>query len=282
MAQGGPAIPGASCPRGAAPVGPAAPGQVALREETITPIKIIVKENFTMKKFLSAVLALAMAFALCTTAFADTTVKVTTTPAADEASANISENSWQIPVTAAYNKETSTKDDVTAKYYVVVEWECTNNNLTCTVGKDTYEWTVKGADATSNAKPTSAGYTVTPSTDVQWSGSATYNVTVTNWSNTKVDAKLSWAPATKAGNVTKDIVTTTKFDSDAAAATEKTLPLDAADKDLALPTSTNVSMVTAENAPKANSTLNIEVTDGAISAPDTNIGTLTITVIKGA
>ena len=281
MAQGGPAIPGASCPRGAAPVGPAAPGQAALREETITPIKIIVKENFTMKKFLSAVLALAMAFALCTTAFAaDPTVKVTTTPAADEASANINTNSWEIPVTAAYEKKNATKADVDTKYYVVVEWECTNKDLTYTVGKDTYEWTVEGADAASNAKPTSAGYIVTPSTDVQWSGSATYNVTVTNWSNAKVDAKLSWAPATKAGNVTEDIVTTTKFD--AAEAIEKTLNLNAADNGIDLPASTNRNLVTAENAPTASSAVNIVVTDGAISAPDTNIGTLTVTVTKVA
>ena len=234
-----------------------------------------------MKKFLSAVLALAMAFALCTTAFAaDSTVKVTTTPAADEASANINENSWEIPVTAAYDKATATKDDVTTKYYVVVEWERVNNSLKYTVGKDSYEWTVEGADAANNAKPTSAGYTVTPSTEVKWDGEANYKVTVTNWSNAKVDAKLSWAPAEVAGNVTKAIVTTTKFDSDTAAATEKTLPLEAADKDLTLPTATNVGMVT--EAPSASSTLNIKVTDGAISAPDTNIGTLTITVTKVA
>ena len=232
-----------------------------------------------MKKFLSAVLALAMAFALCTTAFAaNPTVKVTTTPAADEASANINENSWQVHVPAGYVKETATKADVTTKYYVVVEWECVNNSLKYTVGKDSYEWTVEGADAANNAKPTSAGYTVTPSTEVKWDGEANYKVTVTNWSNAKVDAKLSWKAAELAGNVTKAIVTTTKFDD--AAAIEKTLNLNAADKDLALPTATNVGMVT--EAPSANSTLNIKVTDGAISAPETNIGTLTVTVTKGA
>ena len=163
---------------------------------------------------------------------------------------------------------------------MVVEWERVNNSLKYTVGKDSYEWTVEGADAANNAKPTSAGYTVTPSTEGKWDGEANYKVTVTNWSNAKVDAKLSWAPAEVAGNVTKAIVTTTKFDSDTAAATEKTLPLEAADKDLTLPTATNVGMVT--EAPSASSTLNIKVTDGAISAPDTNIGTLTITVTKVA
>ena len=242
-----------------------------------------------MKKFLSAVLALAMAFALCTTAFAaDPTVKVTTEPAADEGSAALDTNSWQVPVPAQYVKETATKADVTTKYYVVVEWECMNNSLTYTVGKDTYEWTVAdsaghAADATSNAKPASAGYTVTKNTNGTWNenGEANYKVTVTNWSNAKVDAKLSWTPAGVAGNVTKAIVTTTKFDSDAAAATEKTLTLEAADKDvITLPDDTNVALV--NTAPSASSTLNIKVTDGAIAADNTNIGTLTITVINVA
>ncbi len=240
-----------------------------------------------MKKFLSAVLALAMAFALCTTAFADTTVKVTTTPAADEASATTDTNSWQVPVPAEYVKETATKEDVETKFYVVVEWEMMNNTLKYTVGKDSYVWTVadadgKAADATNNAKPAGAGYTVTKNTNGTWdeNGEANYKVTVTNWSNAAVNAKLSWAPAKVAGNVTKNIVTTTKFDSDTAAATEKTLNLDAADKDATLPDDTNVKLV--ETAPSASSTLNIKVTDGAITANKTNIGTLTVTVTKAA
>lgn len=265
MAQGGPAIPGASCPRGAAPVGPVAPGQAALREETITPIKIIVKENFTMKKFLSAVLALAMAFALCTTAFAaSSTVYVTTKENGNFGDAD-GNKSWPIDIPAQYSNTAEAKD-VAAKYYVVVEWTV-NSDLTYKVDSSNYTWNVT---TESSGAPSSAGYTAT---DGEWTGSASVVVNVANWSNRAMKATLTYKDSTTTvANVTKDITTTNTLDKN-----ELTL---AAASDLV--TGLSTTPVTAlMDAQKGTSNLSITaVTAGAINRSDAVIGTLTVTLAE--
>lgn len=232
-----------------------------------------------MKKILSVVLALAMTFALCTTVFAaDPVVKVTTTPATDEASAVENTNKWSIPVTSGYENNATKADD---QYYVVVEWEVTTT-LKYTIGNDDYVWTVQknatSADSTALDKPTNAGYVVGGKWDN--AGEASVKVTLTNWSNCAINAKLDWVASTNTvDGVETNIVTTTTFDSDAAPATTKTLNATAAYTG-ELPGGTDLNLTTTGVA--VSSTLNIKVTDGAISKANATIGTLTVTVMKAA
>lgn len=272
MAQGGPAIPGASCPRGAAPVGPAAPGQPAPREETITPIKIIVKENFTMKKFLSAVLALAMAFALCTTAFAEDgiqkavkdTVTITTVNTDKEGYVTDGENQvkqWNIDVKAGY-ADSFDAGQVPAKYYVVLSWEV-NSTLKYTIGADSYTWNVYDASEKESAEDgfttaTHAGYKTSGG---KWTGTATVDVKLENWSNRNMAANLSWAAAEGIAAAVGTAVTMneTTITTNSAASADKT--------------------ATVNTPVTANTTVSIDGTQmaGAITEAGV-IGTLTVTV----
>ncbi len=270
MAQGGPAIPGASCPRGAAPVGPVAPGQAALREETITPIKIIVKENFTMKKFLSAVLALAMAFALCTTAFAAQTnvtgnVTITTVDNQKDAYVTDGENQvkqWNIDVKADYD-DLFNASQVPAKYYVVLSWTV-NSTLKYTIGANSYTWNVYDASEKESADQgfttaTHAGYKAGMGV---WTGTATVDVKLENWSNRDMAANLSWAAAE---GITAAVGTAVTMNDTTITASS------------AAPADKTASVSTPKTA---NTTVSIEGAEmaGAISANDTTIGTLTVTV----
>ena len=220
-----------------------------------------------MKKFLSAVLALAMAFALCTTAFAASfPVYVTTKDNGDfgDAAGN---KSWPIDIPAQYSN-TAKADEVKANYYVVVDWTVTSN-LKYSVDSNNYTWNV--TKETSGA-PSSAGYTAT---DGDWTGSASVVVNVANWSNRAMKATLAYVDSTNAvANVTKNIITTNTLDKN-----ELTLAA-ASDLVTGLATTTITASDLTDNQ-KGTSTLNISaVTAGAIDQNNAVIGTLTVTLAE--
>lgn len=120
-----------------------------------------------MKKFLIALLALAMMFALAVPVFAEPSeVSVPGSSSAD--------------VTAKYEAGNDGKDDIATVYLVTVDWKV-DSTLKYSNGTTTYTW---NADATKYDKTTE---------EDGWFGSATVGITVTNKSNAAVSAKAEWA-----------------------------------------------------------------------------------------
>ena len=241
-----------------------------------------------MKKFLSAVLALAMAFALCTTAFAATSpVYVTTAP--PETGATENTNMWKIPIDADAEVTKPAAGEVAKNYYVVVEWSIAEGaNLKYTRGADAYSWVVADSEGnTLNSEktgtPAKAGYQVKDGT---WAGSATVNVTVTNWSNDAVVATLAWVNAKKAttedattNKVIADITANETFTQGTNASKDgKTITLSSLADGVEVPDVTTLDK-TAGIAGSSSMTINGANVTGAISAK-TNIGYLTITLNK--
>lgn len=125
-----------------------------------------------MKKYLIALLALAMMFALAVPVFA-----------AEESSSETFESlpgDTSQAVKAAYEKGTDNKDDVAKVYYVTVDWTV-NSTLKYSDGTTTYTW---NAEDTKYDKETDGE---------GWEGSATVTIKVTNKSNDDITAKATWA-----------------------------------------------------------------------------------------
>lgn len=225
-----------------------------------------------MKKFLSAVLALAMAFALCTTAFAAQTnvtgnVTITTVDNQKDAYVTDGENQvkqWNIDVKADWDDQFNASQ-VPAKYYVVLSWTV-NSTLKYTIGANSYTWNVYDADEKESAEEgfTSATHAGYKAGKGDWTGSATVAVKLENWSNRDMQANLSWAAA---GGIT-------------AAAAEGGAVTMANTAIKAVSVAPNDKATTVNAASTANTTVSIDGTKmaGAISANDTTIGTLTVTV----
>lgn len=162
-----------------------------------------------MKKLIGMIMAIAMTFALATTAFAadpiaenGTKVFVTTTPTEGETQFDkVNGNTIDIGIPANFEAGANDPYKVDANYYVIVKYEV-KSELVFTVGETAYTWNVNVSDTSKEAKHTlKSEYTGT------WSGTATVDVTVENWSNRDMQAALSFTGATpnENNNVLSDI-----------------------------------------------------------------------------
>lgn len=149
-----------------------------------------------MKKLIGMIMAIAMTFALATTAFAaETTVTVTSDPTkTGDGYEQIKPggNTWDIGIPANFKAGANDPYKVEANYYVIVKYNV-ESNLVFTVGETAYTWNVNEGE---NGTVTSANHQLKSSYEGDWSGTATVDVTVENWSNRDMQAALSFTGAT--------------------------------------------------------------------------------------
>lgn len=152
-----------------------------------------------MKKLIGMIMAIAMIFALATTAFAadpirknDTKVFVTTDPVGTGETKFDKDNgnTIGIDIPATFVPGASDPYKVEANYYVIVKYEV-KSNLEFTVGESAYTWNVNVGETSKEAK-----HTLKDNYTGDWSGTATVDVTVENWSNRDMQAALSFKGAT--------------------------------------------------------------------------------------
>lgn len=241
-----------------------------------------------MKKITSLILALVMALSLTVTALADEPVIIK----GDAAAFGAATKTWNVEVPAGFDGTNAPKQesDVTATYYVKIEWSFDDTNtLKYVDNKANYSWKVLGAgdaDATTTeTDPTHAGYAVKQ----QWEGTAKINVTVTNWSNRAMKADMEFAPVNtvvsgETTGVTKAIkvdetgcLTWVGFDGTAATQTAGIIVNSAAN---GVPFANDTNAVTAGVAGRGSLTIDGTKLGGAINANNTVIGTLTITLAE--
>lgn len=241
-----------------------------------------------MKKITSLILALVMALSLTVTALAAEPVIIK----GDAAAFGAATKTWNVEVPAGFDgtKAPTKEADVTATYYVKIEWSFDGTNtLKYVDNKANYSWKVLGAgdaDATTTeTDPTHAGYAVSQ----QWEGTAKINVKVTNWSNRAMKADMEFAPVTtvlsgETTGVTKAIkvdetgcLTWVGFDGTAATQTAGIIVNSAAN---GVPFANDTNAVTAGVAGSGSLTIDGTKLGGAINANDTVIGTLTITLAE--
>lgn len=175
-----------------------------------------------MKKLIGMIMAIAMTFALATTAFAadpitenGTKVFVTTTPTEGETKFDTTNgNTIGIDIPAKFVAGENDPYKVEANYYVIVKYNV-ESNLLFTVGETAYTWNVNVSDTSKEAKHTlKSEYTGT------WSGTATVDVTVENWSNRDMQAALSFTGATP--NEHNNVLSNITVNPDALSYTNKT------------------------------------------------------------
>lgn len=175
-----------------------------------------------MKKLIGMIMAIAMTFALATTAFAadpimenGTKVFVTTTPTEGETQFDkVNGNTIDIGIPANFEAGANDPYKVDANYYVIVKYEV-KSELVFTVGETAYTWNVNVSDTSKEAKHTlKSEYTGT------WSGTATVDVTVENWSNRDMQAALSFTGATP--NEHNNVLSNITVNPDALSYTNKT------------------------------------------------------------
>lgn len=155
-----------------------------------------------MKKLIGMIMAIAMTFALATTAFAAdpiTKVFVTTTPKEGETQFYTDKpNIIDIPITG--DLDTSEADnpyDVTANYYVIVKYEVTSA-LKFKINEKAYTWNVNTEETTGSISAQHTLKSALTKADGTWSGNATVKVTLENWSNRDMQAALSFEAQTTA------------------------------------------------------------------------------------
>mgnify|MGYP007089423758 CR=1 FL=1 len=241
-----------------------------------------------MKKITSLILALVMALSLTVTALADEPVIIK----GDAAAFGAATKTWNVTVPAGFDgtKAPTKEADVTATYYVKIEWSFDGTNtLKYVDNKANYSWKVLGAgdadDTTTETDPTHAGYAVSQ----QWEGTAKINVTVTNWSNRAMKADMEFVPVTtvvsgETTGVTKAIkvdetgcLTWVGYDGAVATPTAGIIVNSAAN---GVPFANDTNAVTAGVAGSGSLTIDGTKLGGAINANDTVIGTLTITLVE--
>ena len=141
-----------------------------------------------MKKLIGMIMAIAMTFALATTAFAaETTVTVTSDPTkTGDGYEQIKPdgNTWNIGIPATFVAGANDPYKVEANYYVIVKY-VVKSELVFTVGESAYTWNVNVSDTSKEAK-----HTLKSEYTGDWSGTATVDVTVENWSNRDMQAAL--------------------------------------------------------------------------------------------
>lgn len=152
-----------------------------------------------MKKLIGMIMAIAMTFALATTAFAvQSPVTISSnTVTEDDNNMKYDENGNTIGIPITGDLDTSEADnpyDVTANYYVIVKYDVTST-LKFKINEKAYTWNVN----TEAAGSISAQHTLKDAltkADGTWSGNATVKVTLENWSNRDMQAALSFAAQT--------------------------------------------------------------------------------------
>lgn len=241
-----------------------------------------------MKRILSAALALAMVLCLSVSAFAaDPKHTWGTGITADDTEGDVktawdglTEVSQDITVPAAFNDDDFDATKVEANYFVVLTWNV-ESTLTYTIQSSDFTWHVydalaDGEDSQSadfSGTAAAAGY----EGDGKWTGTATVNVTMQNWSNRPVKGVFSYADMTAAnstdGYVKKDIVT-----DDARTLHDPITLASAADgvevyEDASAGNYVDSGDVTALTIDADSGTMT-----GAISDSDAVIGTLTVTI----
>ena len=193
---------------------------------------------------------------------ADTsTVTITTNDLSGEDATGTSKT---IDITAGYNKTDVTEGQVAANYYVVLKWT-PNSTLAYKIDETSYTWNVydsanvKSTEDTFNGTATKAGYEAKG----KWSGEATVNVVVENWSNRTVTASYAYADEngiTSTNNIAE------LSDQNIAAASEGI---------------TVANGETTDKAKTATADFKISaITAGKISSNNEKIGTLTVTLKK--
>lgn len=157
-----------------------------------------------MKKLIGMIMAIAMTFALATTAFAEdpstttatsgSKVFVTTKPAGKDETKfdKVNGNTIGIDIPANFVAGANDPYKVEANYYVIVKYEV-EPKLVFTVGETAYTWNVHEGE---NGTVTSANHQLKSTYDGTWSGTAAVNVTVENWSNRDMQAAMTFAPNT--------------------------------------------------------------------------------------
>lgn len=246
-----------------------------------------------MKKTLSLILALVLTFALASTAFAaddngmatddsgvyvsgEKTFTITNKEGAD-ALVSADDNTWKIGVEAELDDTAAKEENAAANYYVVVTWNVTSE-LVYTLNETAYAWHVysdeEGTTEATTGEAKSAGYKLDYS-DGEWTGTATIDVTITNWSNREVTYTLGFEAATTETNekVYENIV----FSADAVKVTEGEGTLAAASDG----TANENGLYTA--APYAEAKVSIDASvegsiEGSIKETDALIGTVTVTL----
>lgn len=195
-----------------------------------------------MKKVLSMILALTLIVALAVPAFAADTL-------APNAGASDQD------VTATYDK--AVVADPATVYYVTVAWTEVSNTIKFTEGTKAYKW-----NGTTMYYEEDAANSIADA----WSGTAEYNITVTNQSNGTVNASAAWAAAS---GITVDATVGAAVAPTTAAVSGGT----------AIEFSDTTTQGTAQTG-----TINVQVatpTAGTISA-DSTIGTITVTITSGS
>lgn len=245
-----------------------------------------------MKKLIGMIMAIAMTFALATTAFAaETTVTVTSDPnKTGDGYEQIKPdgNTWDIGIPANFVAGANDPYKVEANYYVIVKYEV-KPNLVFTVGETAYTWNVHEGE---NGTVTSANHALKADFDGKWSGTAAVNVTVENWSNRDMQAAMTFAPTTTVATskndngVLKPITVTDAAQTFAAAAGNSPTKTKWDDKSHALTLQSAAFGVKFEEGNKADNpvsgsaTFTINAADngmtGAISRSNAVIGTLTV------
>lgn len=250
-----------------------------------------------MKKLIGMIMAIAMTFALATTAFAvQSPVTISSgTVKEDEHNMKYNENDNTIGIDIPANFVVGTNDPykVEANYYVIVKYEV-EPKLVFTVGETAYTWNVNET----GGAVSSANHQLKSSYDGTWSGTATVNVTVENWSNRDMQAAMTFAPTTtvatpeKDNGVLKAITVENEAQSFAAATDNDTTKIKWADANHALTLRSAAVGVGFEEGNRASSpvsgsaTFAIDATKGmtgAISKSKAVIGTLTVqlTALEG-
>lgn len=249
-----------------------------------------------MKKLIGMIMAIAMTFALATTAFAvQSPVTISSgTVKEDEHNVKYNENGNTIDIGIPANFVAGANDPykVDANYYVIVRYTV-DSKLVFTVGETDYTWNVNVSDTSKEAKHTlKSEYTGT------WSGTATVNVTVENWSNRDMQAAMTFAPNTTVATsdndngVLKPITVKNEAQTFAAAAGNDTTKAKWIEANHALTLQSAAAGVGFEEGNKASSpvsgsaTFAIDATKGmtgAISKSKAVIGTLTVqlTALEG-
>lgn len=241
-----------------------------------------------MKKLIGMIMAIAMTFALATTAFAaETTVTVTSDPnktgdGYEQIKPN--GNTWDIGISATFVAGADPYE-VKENYYVIVKYNV-EPKLVFTVGKDAYTWNVNET----GGAVSSANHALKANFDGEWSGTATVGVTVENWSNRDVKAGMKFTSATAGpdNGVLKDITVKSEAQNFAAAPDNSSTKTKWDGESHALTLQSAAAGVGFEEGNKAESPVSGAATftinaankgvTGAISKSNAVIGTLTITL----
>lgn len=243
-----------------------------------------------MKKLIGMIMAIAMIFALATTAFAvESPVTISSNTAKeDEHNVKYNENgnTIGIDIPATFVAGANDPYKVEANYYVIVKYTV-DSKLKFTVGETAYTWNVNVSDTSKEAK-----HTLKSEYTGDWSGTATVDVTVENWSNRDMQAAMTFAPTTTVATAEKDngvltaITVTDAAQSFAAAAGNDAAKTKWADANHALTLQSAAAGVGFAEGNKASSpvsgsaTFTINAADngmtGAISRSNAVIGTLTV------